>query len=518
MNSTLKITVPIVILMAVVFGVTFFAQYTPRTPDDDPDAKGPDTAATELPLRFANATRMWDPPDTISVVPPHGIRYRGFPLSAPSANPAKSYDNDGNPFEYSLQDRTFPAFFEPGEKLYGTSFWFENRNTRPVVIQLKSVSCVACSGGRIAPIPPPVTRQLLQMSAVGCLPQGLFNCLSLGMGGPAANLQPERLVWEQHLYKEEKNPSYTVPAANDTDGWSPQWGILELQFKVMAASPKAIGAEFAMHVEGSDAAVPAKFAISFEGVNPFEVSPARIDVGELTGNSDARNFELLVFSSTRGPERTGVGEPGDLLPPKVDVRMVGGGPDSGMFVTVSPPVRVPQQELLALTDQLVRQVGKPIRVESAYRIGVHLTPNVGKNKIDIGLLERDIWVAASGASERRVRLTGLVRGPVWLDNDRTDIDLLAYRSRDGISNQRFRLIAEEKAAKVAVVGVEGDAADFLKVALEEQPPIGDYGQFDLKLTVAPNARTGAWSGVIVLEVKGPMPQRIRIPVKGRGQL
>ena len=33
----------------------------------------------------------------------------------PSANPAKSYGNDGNPFEYSLQDRTFPAFFEPGD-------------------------------------------------------------------------------------------------------------------------------------------------------------------------------------------------------------------------------------------------------------------------------------------------------------------------------------------------------------------------------------------------------------------
>jgi hypothetical protein len=34
----------------------------------------------------------------------------------------------------------------------------------------------------------------------------------------------------------------------------------------------------------------------------------------------------------------------------------------------------------------------------------------------------------------------------------------------------------------------------------------------------PKAKAGTWSGEIVLEVKGPTPQRIRIPVKGRAEL
>jgi hypothetical protein len=518
MNSTLKIAVPIFILMAVVFGITFFAQYAPKSPESDPELRGGDTDAHEPPLRFANATRVWDPPDTLSVGTPFGIRYRGLELMAPSADPAKSFENDRNPFEYSLQDRVFPAYFEPGEKLYSTSFWFQNRNPKPVVLQLQYVSCSSCSGGRLAPLPPPVTRQLLQMTAISCLPQGLFNALPIGMAGPSANLQPERLKWEQHSYQEEIKPKYSIPAANDTDGWSPQWGILELQFKVTAIGPKTLAADFAMQVEGRAATVPAKFSISFEGANAFEVSPPRITIGELTANSDPRTHELVVYSSTRGPNRTGYGEPGDLSPPQVDVRLPTGGTDTARFLTLSTPVRVPNDELPALAEEIAKTIRKSVRVQSAYKLTMQVTPKVGESRIEIGLLERDIWVAMPGAAERRVRVSGLVRGPVWLDNERSDIDLLTYRNSLGVTGQRFRLISEDRKAKVEVVAVEGDAKDFLKATLEELPPEGDYAQFDLKLTIPPNARTGSWTGVVVLEVKGANPQRIRIPVKGRGQL
>jgi hypothetical protein len=518
MNSTLKIVVPIAILMAVVFGITFFAQYAPRSPESESESRGSDGDTNEPPLRFANATRVWDPPDMVSVASPFGIRYRGLPLMAPSADPAKSFDNDRSPFEFSLQDRVFPAYFEPGEKLYSTSFWFQNRNPKPVVLQLQYVSCSSCSGGRLAPLPPAVTRQLLQMTAVSCLPQGLFNGLPLGMAGPSANLQPERLVWEHHSYQEEIKPKYSIPAANDTDGWSPQWGILELQFKVTAIGPKTLAADFTMQVEGKGVPVPAKFSITFEGANAFDVAPARINVGEITANSDPRKYELVVYSSTRGPDRTGYGEPGDLSPPRVDVRLPSGVTDPGQFLTVTPPVRVPQEELSTLAEEIAKNVRKAVRVESAYKLTMQVTPKVGENRIEIGLLERDVWIAMPGAAERRVRVTGMVRGAVWLDNDRSDIDLLTYRNSLGVPGQKFRLISEDRSAKVEVVGIEGDAKDFLKASLEALPPVGDYAQFDLKLTIPPNARTGSWTGVVVLEVKGPNTQRIRIPVKGRGQL
>jgi hypothetical protein len=513
MNSTLKIVVPLFLLVAVIFGVTYFSQYTPKTETEKEGPGGPG-GSNEPPLRFFASTRSWDPPDTYS--PELGAPYRGLPLLAPSSDPRKSDD----PFKFSVQDRVFPMFFEVGETVHGTTFWFENRHDNKVVMQLKQISCTACSGGRLAAIPPEVTKQLLQMTAVGVLPQGLFTALPAGMVGPGANLSPDRLTWEQHTYREERNPKYSVPAAHDADGWSPQWGILELQFKVTAHGVKdpPLSAKFATQVEGGGPGGENNFVIVYEGVNAFEVGPPRLDIGELTADSSPRKYELVVFSTSRGPGRTGPGEPGDLAPPLVDVHAVSGGGEPGPFVTVSPPERVPRPELPAMTLDLMRQLGRPLRIESAYRVSVRISPKVGDRRMDIGLLEREVWVAVPGGLERRVQVRGMVRGAVWLDNDRTDIDLGAYGSRAGIAGRSVTLITEQRDAEVVLVGREGDAAEFLEVKLEKQQPTADHGQYALKLTIPPNARTGSWSGVIVLEVKGPTPQRVRIPVKGRGQL
>src|SRR5262245_51056650 len=60
LKSTLKIAVPIVALMAVIFGVTFFAQYTPPSGDTESGgAKG----KNEPVLRFFTSARHWDPAD-----------------------------------------------------------------------------------------------------------------------------------------------------------------------------------------------------------------------------------------------------------------------------------------------------------------------------------------------------------------------------------------------------------------------------------------------------------------------
>lgn len=503
MNSTFKIAVPILLLIAVIFGVTYITQYTPSTPEDGGDGKGPDAAGNEPPLRFGNSTRAWDPPDMVSA--DLGVKYRGLPLMAPSANPNRAED----PFSFSLQDRIFPAYFEPGETLHSTAFWFENRHPKRVTMQLMRVSCSSCSGGRIAAIPPDVTRQVLQMTAISGLPQGLFTGLPVGMVGPGAALAPDRLTWEQHTYQLEKNPTYTIPAANDTDGWSPQWGILELQFKVSTIGPRdPLVARFITEVEGGPAGENT-FVIAYEGANGFDVTPTRIEVGEVTGNSESRSFDVVVYSSTRD-----LGDPRGI---QASVRLPTGAIDTSQFITVTPAVCVPQLDLPAFTDELVRQLRKPLRIESAYKMSVQVNPRVGDARIDIGLLERDLWVVVPGAQERRVKLIGLVRGPIWLANDRTDIDLFDYPAGGGRAG-KVQLITEQPGAEVVLIGVEGEAADFFKVTLEKQPPSADRGYYDLKYTIAPGARTGRWSGVVVLEIKGTYPQKLRIPVKGNGQL
>ncbi len=232
MKSTLKIILPIFILMAVIFGVTFLTQYAP--PDEPTKPDGP-RERKEPPLRFASSTRFWDAPDFFS---PEGVHFRGFPLTAPSATPA----DPEQPFRFELQNRVFPGFYEVQSDAGGTkhsaSFWFENPHRQSVTMRLQHVNCGACSGGRVAAIPPDVTRQLLQMSGVSVLPQGLMSGLPIGMVGPAANLSPDLLKWQHYTFRNNPHPDYIIPPADNKDGWSPQWGILELQFSVGALGPK----------------------------------------------------------------------------------------------------------------------------------------------------------------------------------------------------------------------------------------------------------------------------------------
>ncbi len=480
-GSPLKMAVPIALLVAVVFGITFFAQYSPKAPDDDnADRGGGQSAAlkTEPPLRFGTSIRMWNPL--------------------------------GN-----LQDQVFPGFFEGGETLNSTSYWFENRNPAPVTMQLIKVSCTKCSGGRLAAIPPEVTDQLVATSLFSGFPQGLVNLLPVSFIGTSANLAPSRLVWQDYTYRVAPNAEYKIPAAPGTTRLFPnQWGIFDLQFQVSGAAPsKTLQADFSLQVEGSKTAGIAALSVVFEGVDAFEVSKKLIDVGDWTETTEPRTFNFIVYSSTRGPNRTGPSDRGDLDVPIVDVRTPGNLGDPGPFVTVSPAQRVPEAELPQVTLDISQSLKKMVRVESAYRYAVTVNPKVGDQRLDIGLLEREIFLAFKDIKEPKiVRVKGMVRGSIWLDNNRTDIDLPSYRSRDGTS-QTVRLIAEQRDTVVELLKEECTPR-FAEYHLDKLPPASDRGYYQLRVDIPPGSPTGSWNGVILLEIKGPHPQRIRVPIRG----
>lgn len=475
MKDFLRAALPLSVFVAVVFGLTFLAQYRVRPPDAE------ESKPQEPPLRFGSSARRWDPTG-------------------------------------SLQDQIFPGFFEVQANAAGPKnaarFWFENRNPQPVTLRLRGVSCSSCSAGRVAAIPPETTRCLLQMCVVSGLPQGLGGGLTVGMVGPAALLDPDRLTWQQYEFRETPHATFTIPAADNRDGLSPQWGILELQFTVGALGVKTLTAEFELQVQGRPDVQIARFDITFEGVNPFEVAPPRLDVGELMERSGPQTYELLVYSSTRGPTGSG---PGVLPPPSVDVRLPpGASGEVGRFVTVGQPVRVPESELVPMSLEVSKRLKKPTRVEAAYRLPVTIDLRAGQQPIDIGPLERDIWVAVPDALPRSVPVRGRVRGSVWLDNDLRDISL-SYQVTSGLSDRLFRLIAD--GANTELVPVPAECRpEFLKIILEkEEVQPSDRTIYRLKLSVPPNARTGGWSGAVVLELKST-GQRVRIPVRGNGRL
>jgi hypothetical protein len=53
--------------------------------------------------------------------------------------------------------------------------------------------------------------------------------------------------------------------------------------------------------------------------------------------------------------------------------------------------------------------------------------------------------------------------------------------------------------------------------LEKRPDSGGQGHYRLNIVIAPGKVFGQFDGVVVLEVKGPNPQRIRIPFKGSSE-
>jgi hypothetical protein len=478
MKSFLRILLPLGLLLVVVFAITYFSV---MTPGGDPTEKetglggggGADTAAGR-PLVFFTATRRWDPNSS------------------------------------SLADQAFTGFYEPGENPQVTQFWFENRNPFPVSLQLLGVSCSSCSGGRVAPLPPDAARALLQMAAVSALPFGPVAGCPTGMAGTGAFLT-SRLEWQAKSFRDGPGAvKYAVPGADDKDGWTPSWGILELNFKVRQGGSNPLKAAFATLAESGAGLGRDEFSIYYEPAAAFDVDKSAIEAGEMTDNTPAQTHVVTVYSSARGPDEL----------PDLTARVIGpGGGDGGPFVTVGKPEPVPAAELERLAADLTRKTSRAVRVRAAYRLTVTVTPKSGEQRADIGRLEREVFLTANvpGLEPRRVTVRGVVTGPVIGPGGVPEVNLGSFRSQSGAS-ETVVLTTEQPGAVLEVVA--GSARpDFLEASVRKVGEVNGRGQWQLSVRVPPGRVQGeVQDGLVVLELKGPTPQRVRVPVRGRGVL
>jgi hypothetical protein len=214
---------------------------------------------------------------------------------------------------------------------------------------------------------------------------------------------------------------------------------------------------------------------------------------------------------------------GDLAPPRASVRMpMAQGGDPGKFVQVSAPERIPDAELGQVAE-LIADLSKRqrlVRVEAAYRYTITFDPKADDRSLDIGLLEREVWFALDAGEQRQVSVKGMVSGVVWLDDNQNEITMPNSAQAAGFTKS-FRLVTARRDLDIKLLEAETKPT-FVKVNLERDanPPAGDRGYYKLTVRVPsskenPAIRVGRWSGEVVLEVKGPTPQRIRIPIKGR---
>lgn len=480
MKSTLKVLVPIVLLLGGVFGLTYLMQYAPRSEDTK---GGPELETAKKPLQFFSSRRAWIPRQFYDLAVANG-------------------DTPPNLF-----DTLFPGFYEPGVEHNSASFWFKNTSSKKVTIQLQGVSCVSCSGGRVAPIPPPVADQILQMAAITSLPMGFASGLPAGMAGPAANLGG--LKWQYHKFDKPKDEvTYEVPEAPSGAGqWSAeQWAILELQFLAKpVVGLNSLQARFQTRRLGETEAFDEEFGINYLTANPFDLDRTTIDVGELTESSASQTHEILAYSCTRS-------NLGDM---KLSVRLPpGAGGEAGSFVSVGKPVPVPESQHFALMEKVGTARKQPVRFRSAFMIPITITPQVGETKLDFGRLDRNVLVELGTASVP-IRVTGTMRGPIRLVGAKgIDFGYFAYTDE-----QTAAVTVETERSSIELQLLPAQTQPkFLKLELKRQPDIGDRGIYKLKATLPAKEQLGEIEdGVVVLESKGPNPLRIRIPVTGRGR-
>ncbi|MBY0461347.1 MAG: hypothetical protein K2V38_28860 [Gemmataceae bacterium] len=511
LTSVLKIAVPVAALVGVIFGVTLLSQYTTKKKPEDDDVGGSGKPSAVAPLVFFSNTRAWDPP---SLEP----QYRHLQLLAPSRDPSKE-----DPYSFNVQDRVFQGFYEPSNdptKTRRTGFWFENRHASPVTVQLRGVSCSACSGGRLAAIPMDVQEQYMQHTALAALPVGAFNPFGVGLAGPAARF--EKLDWQTAKFSENPNATFKVPATPASPSkWAPtQWGILELTFSVSDNPKVPLQAAFATRVDGTEIVGGQDFSIFFSAAQACAVSKADLNFGKLEQVSGDREETILLYSATRGPNS----EFGDLRGEgdrpdgwvKWGVSAPGGG-EAGKFVEVTRIDRVPESELLNVAQELSKQ-GKAVRVQAAYRVTVALRPRVGEAQIDIGQFERTLTLTA-GSTQATVKLSATVSGVVWLADGKSEVDLKSFPAlRD--SAHVFPLVTQSSAIKLRVVEEEckpHPTKKKLLYKLEPKPNNGGQGAYDLVVTSLANKNLASLDAdaTVVLEVEGTR-QQIRLPVKGIG--
>src|SRR5207249_6579393 len=169
--------------------------------------------------------------------------------------------------------------------------------------------------------------------------------------------------------------------------------ILELNFQAKPPGTKApILTEFGSRVEGTDQVGVDRFTIMYESVLGFEVDRTQIAIGELSETSSPQTYELLVFSSTR-----------DKMP-ALTVRVLmptGVAGEPGGFISTGSPVAAPEEELERLAESIAMKAGRPGRVRSAFRVPVTVKVKDGDRRLDIGQVERVIWIT-EGADTKQV--------------------------------------------------------------------------------------------------------------------
>ncbi|HEY2786873.1 MAG TPA: hypothetical protein VGJ05_18070, partial [Fimbriiglobus sp.] len=403
----MKKLIALVLVMSLVFGVTYITQFTGSdvAPKDDKKESGVG------PLLWGYLTAKRDATSD----EPHYRYYPGF-------------------FEVNVQNSEL--------------FWFRNEKPVDVTFGFGGVSCARCTNARVAILPSDAVDRLIQWNMLPA-------ALPIGLGAiptffPTAGMVEllSKLEWTD-FGVDKLDLKVKVPAA--TPG-RPTWGVVRVGFRATTLGPNQTAAFFNAQADGAKEPTNYTIHINMMGVDIFEVTPKPdVDVGDLVEGARPRNFNLYFWSVIRSQA--------ELTPPVVRV----GNDDP--FVVVHPPVPLSVSDLDSLADKLGekhKELG--LTLKAGYRIPVTVLRDAPGKLPDIGIFEKDVYVSGQGDFVQKIAIKGRVTGLVWLQ-DAESVVIKPYSSKLG-TETKATLVTGQPNLDLELVPDE-KSPSFLQAALSE---------------------------------------------------
>ncbi|HKB05574.1 MAG TPA: hypothetical protein VKD90_25340 [Gemmataceae bacterium] len=488
MKTFTRVGLPILLVIGLVFGITFIQQYSSDSDSADSprDARAKSSPAREQPLKIRSpiaAAPKEEPTATGEFRVPNNLRHLTY----------------------------WDASAEVGDSGY-YAFWCENPHQKPVTVRIPSTNC-QCAGADLAAIPPDAFREYLLTSALAGSPL----CPAPGPAAALAHLGlSRRLDWET-LNNNADRPERTIPPAQPQAG--SQWALIRLNWKGKdSVGPRDISAD--LYANLPEAQVPTHYALkadltvvpAFELVRrtgPARWAPAReVDFGELVENSVVHQ-DFYVASASRTFLLLGVA-----------------AANSDPCVTWAEPVPASPAELDTLANQLRGGERPSPRPKCLYRIQVTVRERVdaaagsksaSSRQLDLGLLEHRLNVSATNGGSHSIVAKARVRGDVEILSGSADgrIDLGSSFPADQDRTASVNLLAERSGLDLVLSEAE-TTPNYLKVKLEPRDQIRGRNQWRLTVTVPKGTLYGSIpeGSAVVLKTVGPNPRRFRIPVRG----
>lgn len=456
-NQLVRVGLPVVGLVALVFGVTYVSQIAPNT--GTPKPANPGKAKTVAPSLIVPIERA-------------------------------SWDGNESPDTPTFQ--RYAKEMEAGAEGH-YDFWLANVQDVPTFIQLRETSCkcaevqlgIVDSGAVAAfvseqspPLPQPLD------------PASVEKLLSVAAKHPSLI---QKVEWHPLV---RQDPDSRVPAADPKTGL--RIVIVRLLFHPKDLGTILITAEV-NHVGGDGKIVQNKFEVPVAIVPAVMMYPETANLGEIRAG-DKRQVEFVLWSATR-----------DSFPLKLPEL-----PQDPTFEFGKPEPLDAQGVVNELVRMKATRPGS--KPKTGYKFVLTVHESLNDKLLELGLLMRRLMFNAGTEYESTSEVKGMVIGDVRLidaTGNGADRIKLGEFEADRPTSKTYNLQVYQPGMKFRVVSVTPVA---LKVELKEKSVAGQL--WELKVEVPKNSIAGPLppGSSVILETIGAKSRRVRVPVEGNAMI